>query len=108
MAKISAAMSKIGRLVAKWKKLYLRAKPLELQLEEARHAVRDAIVASGEDHVVTKLGTFALRTKDVVDWEGMARAIIKPEFVAQLIPAYTKKSAPWVVAPSDWGAEARS
>lgn len=101
-------MAKLGRLIAKWKRLYLRHKPLELELEKARHAVRDGIIESGEKFIASKLGTIALQTKTVTDWEALARSALKPEFIAQMLPMFTRESAAFVAAPRDWGAEARS
>jgi hypothetical protein len=99
------ASRKHDALVAAWKAAHLLFKPLEAKLKAARDAVTAAIVATGADHIETKLGTIALRTRTEVDWQALARSQLAPTVIEDLKPKYAKTSAPYVQAPSDWSAE---
>lgn len=100
--------SKADELVAKWKELHIESKRLEPLLNGAREAVRELIVASGENYIETRLGTIALSSRTTTDWEGLARANLKAEVIEKALPNFKKLSASFASAPREWTAISKS
>ena len=100
----------IDRLVAVWKRAFVLAKKIEPKVEAARAAVVQLLVDAGVpvgDKIETKHGSLSLQTKTTTDWEGLARSVIATDKLEELVPKFTKTSAPFTRAPSSWAGEAR-
>jgi hypothetical protein len=98
------------RLVGAWKRIYLIAKKLEPRVETARKTVVQLLVTAGfkvGEHATSKHGTISLQTKSTTNWEGIARAVVAPAFLEQLIPQFTKVGEPFLRAPQSWAGEAK-
>jgi hypothetical protein len=98
------------KLIGAWKRAYLIFKPLEARVDAARLKVAELMHASGfqlGEKLSTKHGDVCLSTKSTIDWEGMARSVVKPEFLEQLKTQFTSTSKPFVRAPHSWSGEAK-
>lgn len=96
---------KVEKLVGAWRRIYKIFKPLEAKVDTARKAVVELLVAAGLEKIETKFGPVSLSRKDTTDWQALARSVIAPAFVEQLIPQFTKTSEPYTRAPTHWSAE---
>lgn len=98
------------KLVGAWRRVYLIFKPLEARVDDARGKVAELMRAAGlqlGEKLATKYGDVCLQTKSTIDWEGMARSVVKPEFLEQLKTQFTSTSKPFVRAPHSWSGEAK-
>lgn len=98
------------KLVGAWRRVYLIFKPLEARVDDARGKVAELMRAAGlqlGEKLATKHGDVCLQTKSTIDWEGMARSVVKPEFLEQLKTQFTSTSKPFVRAPHSWSGEAK-
>lgn len=95
------------RLIGLWKKAYLLFKPIEARVDAARAKVVEMLIAAGVHSFDSKHGAIGLQTKKTTNWEALARSVVAPAFVEQLIPQFTSESAPFVRAPTRWNGEAK-
>ena len=98
-------MRSIERAVGSWRRLYRLFKPLERKTDAARDQVVELLKANGLEAVDTKHGTIKLMTKDTVDWQALARSVIAPAFIAQLVPQFTTKSDPYTRGLPTWSSK---
>lgn len=97
----------LNRLVRLWKFAYVAAKRIERKVDSAKTKVVELLIKHGIDKVETKFGSIGFRTRDTVDWEGLARHVLTPNFVDSAMPLFTKTSAPFICAPNGWSSEAK-
>lgn len=94
------------KLIGGWRRIYRLLKPLEARVDIARAKVLGVLVASGVQRFDSKHGTIGLQTRKTVNWEALARSVIEPKFVEQLVPQFTNESDPFIRAPASWSQDA--
>lgn len=104
-APATSTIRRAEKLIGAWRRVYQLWKPLETKVDAARKAVVELIVAAGLDGIDTKFGEIKLMRKDTTDWQALARSVIAPAFIEQLVPAFTKTGDPYTRAPTRWSAE---
>lgn len=100
-----ALLARATKLIGAWKRGYKLLKPLEAKVDAARKLVVDLLVDAGLQGIVTKHGELNLQTKTTTNWEALARAVIAPKFIEQLVPQFTTKSDPYLRGLTRWSAE---
>src|SRR4051812_10943585 len=90
-----AQSAKLDRLILAWKRAYVRLAKIKPVVELARGDVAKLLQETGGEPFESKHGKVSFRTPTNTDWQALARSALKPEFIDQMLPMFTKQGEPY-------------
>lgn len=115
------ADKQLEAVIKKWRESYPMFKQFERICDDAKEKVEAAIIASGENHIVSKLGVFELATSERLDHKMFKELVIQllatsanmdrekaTEKVEALEVLSKKESKPYTQAQRGWAADTKA